>query len=65
VNCYRPDFNRAARLLPLGSNPTLISIGGEARRAFRNAAVVLRHDLQDLLYWPLELQHARQARRAG
>lgn len=56
VNRLVPDFAAAARAVGPGSTPTTVSLGGMARQAFRNAAVVCRWNLvADLLYWPLEL----------
>lgn len=58
TNRLVPDFSRAARSAGgIGaSNPTLITLGGIARCALANSAVVVRWNLHpEVLYWPLDL----------
>ncbi len=51
-----PDFARAARCIGPGGTPTLITLGGVARRALGNGAVVIARNLDpDVLYWPASL----------
>jgi hypothetical protein len=52
-----PDFARAASAIEVKENPSLITLGGIAKHAFRNAAVVVNGDLDyGILYWPISLQ---------
>ena len=56
VNVLEPDFAVAARAIPASTDPTRIALESICRQAFRNAAVVVRWDLNsDILYWPCEL----------
>lgn len=51
-----PDFQGAARAIGPGGSPSLITLGGVARSAFENAAVVVRWNFSpDTLYWPMRL----------
>ena len=62
VNALVPDFGKAARSIGPGSNPTLVTLGGIARCSFRNAALVVRWNLDpSILYWPMDLSRCRGA----
>lgn len=58
VNALDPDFARASSALEVLSkdNPSMITLSGIARAAFRNAAVVMLCDLNpEILYSPFDL----------
>jgi hypothetical protein len=56
VNQLVPNFARAATCIGPGDTPIEISIGAIARAAFRNAAIVVRWNLDaGLLHWPTDL----------
>ena len=56
VNIYEPDFAAAARAVGPGKNPADITLTGYVRTALRNAAVVVKWDLNpEALYWPANL----------
>lgn len=55
VEQYVPRFDLAAKAVTASFDPTWISLGGEIRKALRNAWVVLDRSLDDVLYWPVEL----------
>jgi hypothetical protein len=62
VNALVPDFGKAARTIGMGSNPTLVTLGGIARCGLRNGALVVRWNLKsDILYWPLDLSACKGA----
>lgn len=57
-----PDFDAAARSIGPGGNPSLVTIGGAARTALRNAAIVVRWNLpSEILYWPAALANCAGA----
>ncbi len=56
VNRLEPDFDAAAAAVVTGKTPVGITVGEIARTALRNAAVVVRRDLDETrLYWPDDL----------
>jgi hypothetical protein len=56
VNTLVPNFSKAARAIGSGGPPSLITLGGIARCALNNGALVVRWNLDpEVLYWPLEL----------
>ena len=61
VNALVPNFAEAAQAVrAIGPNPTLVTLGGIARCAFDNGAVVIRWNLDpDLLYWPQDLSRCK------
>jgi hypothetical protein len=62
VNALVPDFGKTAWVIGTGSNPALVTLGGIARCSFRNAALVVRWNLDsEVLYWPLDLSRCRGA----
>ncbi len=51
-----PDFEGAARAIPMGADPTQIVLNAIARRALENGSVVMHWNLNpEILYWPLHL----------
>jgi hypothetical protein len=57
-----PDYARAARAIGPGGSPTLITLGGIARCALSNGAIVVRWNLNpEVLYWPLALERCAGA----
>lgn len=63
LNRLVPDFRSAAQAVGVGTNPTLVTIGGIVRCALRNGAVVTRWNLDpEVLYWPLDLSACAGAR---
>ena len=51
-----PDFEGAARAVPIGADPEGIVLHEMARRCLENGSVVVRWDLNpEVLYWPMGL----------
>lgn len=66
VNALIPDFARAASAVELKGDSSFITIASIARRALRNAHVVVECALDpDLLYSPLNLHSCRNLEGCG
>lgn len=56
TNALVPDFEAAAKAVDVGTEPTLVTLGGIVRCALGNGGVVMKRNLDpDVLYWPLNL----------